>query len=148
MKRILIIFVFFLSSCGYQPLYLNNNIGDLKFKEMELTGSKKINRRIISLMNIEIDKEKSRYDKINIKSSKQILETSKNSKGQPQSFKMILNVTFSIKNKDEIMKEQSVTKEFSYKNLDNKFDLNEREIEIENNLLNEIIDEFFIYLSI
>jgi uncharacterized protein with von Willebrand factor type A (vWA) domain len=148
MKRILIIFVFFLSSCGYQPLYLNNNIGDLKFKEMELTGSKKINRRIISLMNIEIDKEKSRYDKINIKSSKQILETSRNSKGQPQSFKMILNVTFSIKNKDEIMKEQSVTKEFSYKNLDNKFDLNEREIEIENNLLNEIIDEFFIYLSI
>jgi uncharacterized protein with von Willebrand factor type A (vWA) domain len=115
---------------------------------MELTGSKKINRRIISLMNIEIDKEKSRYDKINIKSSKQILETSRNSKGQPQSFKMILNVTFSIKNKDEIMKEQSVTKEFSYKNLDNKFDLNEREIEIENNLLNEIIDEFFIYLSI
>ena len=148
MKRILIIFVFFLSSCGYQPLYLNNNIGDLKFKEMELTGSKKINRRIISLMNIEIDKEKNRYDKINIKSSKQILETSRNSKGQPQSFKMILNVTFSIKNKDEIMKEQSVTKEFSYKNLDNKFDLNEREIEIENNLLNEIIDEFFIYLSI
>ena len=148
MKRILIIFVFFLSSCGYQPLYLNNNIGDLKFKEMELTGSKKINRRIISLMKIEIDKEKSRYDKINIKSSKQILETSRNSKGQPQSFKMILNVTFSIKNKDEIMKEQSVTKEFSYKNLDNKFDLNEREIEIENNLLNEIIDEFFIYLSI
>lgn len=148
MKRILIIFVFFLSSCGYQPLYLNNNIGDLKFKEMELTGSKKINRRIISLMNIEIDKEKSRYDKINIKSSKQILETSKNSKGQPQFFKMILNVTFSFKNKDEIMKEQSVTKEFSYKNLDNKFDLNEREIEIENNLLNEIIDEFFIYLSI
>ena len=142
MKRILIIFVFFLSSCGYQPLYLNNNIGDLKFKEMELTGSKKINRRIISLMNIEIDKEKNRYDKINIKSSKQILETSRNSKGQPQSFKMILNVTFSIKNKDEIMKEQSVTKEFSYKNLDNKFDLNEREIEIENNLLNEIIDEF------
>tara|TARA_B100001063_G_C16705570_1_gene525027 strand:- start:603 stop:1049 length:447 start_codon:yes stop_codon:yes gene_type:complete len=148
MKRILIIFVFFLSSCGYQPLYLNNNIGDLKFKEMELTGSKKINRRIISLMNIEIDKEKSRYDKINIKSSKQILETSRNSKGQPQFFKMILNVTFSFKNKDEIMKEQSVTKEFSYKNLDNKFDLNEREIEIENNLLNEIIDEFFIYLSI
>ena len=32
MKRILIIFVFFLSSCGYQPLYLNNNIRVLKFK--------------------------------------------------------------------------------------------------------------------
>ena len=61
---------------------------------------------------------------------------------------MILNVTYSIKNEDDVIKEQSILKEFSYKNLDNKFDLNEREIEIENNLLNEIIDEFFIYLSI
>lgn len=148
MKQILFIFVFFLSSCGYQPLYLNNNIGDLKFKEIELVGSKIINRRIISLMNIEINEEEYKYDKINITSSKQILETSRNSKGQPLFFKMILNVTFSIKNEDNIIKEQSILKEFSYKNLDNKFDLNEREIEIENNLLNEIIDEFFIYLSI
>ena len=50
MKKILIIF-FFLASCGYQPLYIQNE--ELIFKKVSLIGDKRINRKIISISTIK-----------------------------------------------------------------------------------------------
>ena len=50
MKKILILFLF-LSACGYQPLY-NANLINVEFNKIDLSGDIKINRKIISTLNI------------------------------------------------------------------------------------------------
>ncbi len=148
MKKLIILILFFLSSCGYQPLYSNKNSEIYTFSEMELLGNKEINRRIISAISIKEDKQNFKFQKIILKNEKRIIETSKDSKGQPNSFKMIVNLKFSIIDNEKTLKEKNIEKEFSYKNLDNKFDLSEYEINVQNNLTDRIIDELVIYLNL
>ena len=85
MRNLFLILIFLLSSCGYQPLYSNKNSNKSTFKEIEIRGDKIINRSLISSTFIKKDKQNFRYEKIIIESSKKIIETSKNSKGQPES---------------------------------------------------------------
>ena len=148
MKKLIILILFFLSSCGYQPLYSNKNSEIYTFSEMELLGNKEINRRIISAISIKEDKQNFKFQKIILKNEKKIIKKSKDSKGQPNSFKMIVNLKFSIIDNEKTLKEKNIEKEFSYKNLDNKFDLSEYEINVQNNLTDRIIDELVIYLNL
>ena len=106
MKRILIILIL-LTSCGYQPLYSNKDSKGITFREIDLVGDLKINRKLISSLNIEKKAEQYRFEKIVFTSSKQIIETSKNSKGQVDSYKMDLNVVVVIENPDKKVKEKS-----------------------------------------
>ena len=82
MRNYLIIFIFLLYSCGYQPLYSNKNSNKFTFKEIELLGDKDINQNLISSTFLKQDKQNFIYDKLVLKNNKEIIETSKNSKGQ------------------------------------------------------------------
>ena len=42
MKKILIILLYFLTSCGYQPMYVSNSYDDVSFKEVKLLEIKKL----------------------------------------------------------------------------------------------------------
>ena len=46
MKNFFLILIFFLTSCGYQPIYSNKNSKELSFKEIEFQGDKSINRTL------------------------------------------------------------------------------------------------------
>ena len=46
------------------------------------------------------------------------------------------------------LNEKYISEEFSYKNKENKFDLSEYEINIEENLINKIIEEINFYINI
>ncbi len=148
MKKILLLIFFLTSSCGYQSLYSNKNLNNYSFNQIELLGNKDINRRVISATSIREDKNDYTYEKISIKSEKNIIETSKDSKGQPDSFKMMLKLDISIINNGKTLKERKFLEEFSYKNLDNKFDLSQYEIDVQNSLVDRIVEELIIYLSI
>ena len=50
--------------------------------------------------------------------------------------------------KNEIMRQKSFSKDFSYNNLDNKFDLTSYQDEVENNLVNKIIEELIIFINL
>ena len=86
-KRIFILFIFLVTSCGYQPIYINNNLENLIFYKITLKGDNNINRKIINTVSF---KENSLNDELNelaISSSFNIFETSKNSPlKQPKPF--------------------------------------------------------------
>lgn len=147
-NKILILLLFILSNCGYQPLYSTKD--NLKFtaKELELIGDSKINKRIINTLSIKVDSEEFRNNKIILENKKSIIETSKNKQGQPDSFKMIINFKLTIIDKTNNLTEKIITEEFSYKNKDNKFDLSEFEINLEDNLINNIINQISIFVNI
>ena len=146
-NKILILLLFILSNCGYQPLYSTKD--NLKFtvKELELIGDSKINKRIINTLSIKVDSEEFRNNKIILENKKSIIETSKNKQGQPDSFKMIINFKLTIIDKTNNLTEK-LFREFSYKNKDNKFDLSEFEINLEDNLINNIINQISIFVNI
>ncbi len=148
MRNFLLILIFFLYSCGYQPLYSNKNINEFIFQEIQTLGDKDINRSLISSTFIKQDSQNYLYDKIILENSKTITETSKDSKGVPESYRMTIKLKISISDKGKIIKEKNFSEEFSYKNLDNKFDLYEYEIDVQNTLVKKITDELIIYLNL
>ena len=148
MRNLLIIIIFCLTSCGYQPLYSNKNFNKFTFKEIEFVGDKDINRNLISSTFIKQDKQNFLYEKLILENNKTISETSKNSKGQPESFQMTIDLQITLIDKGKTLKQKTFKEEFSYKNIENKFDLYEYEINVQNNLINKITEELIIYLNL
>lgn len=74
MKNFLLILIFLLTSCGYQPLYSNKNNKEFSFKEIEFLGDKNINRSLVSTI-IKKDSQNYLYEKIILKNEKTIIET-------------------------------------------------------------------------
>ena len=87
-------------------------------------------------------------NKVILENKKTIVETSKNKKGQPDSFKMIIDVKFLLTDNGNISNEKFITEEFSYKNKENKFDLSQYETNIEQNLINKIIEKLIFYINV
>ena len=147
MKNFLLILIFLLTSCGYQPLYSNKNNKEFSFKEIEFLGDKNINRSLVSTI-IKKDSQNYLYEKIILKNEKTIIETARDSKGVPESYRMTINFQITIMDQEKIIKEKNFSKEFLYKNLDNKFDLYEYEIDVQESLIRKITEELIIYLNI
>ena len=61
---------------------------------------------------------------------------------------MIITLKITLINNKDNSSEKIFYEEFSYKNKDNKFDLSEYEIKLEDNLIDKIIEDLIIYLEI
>ena len=93
MKKILIIVFCILTSCGYQPLYVNKEISQMTFNQVQITGDKRINNRVTSALSI-IEKKDENLNNLFIDSEEIILETSKDSKGLVNTYKTNIKLTF------------------------------------------------------
>ena len=136
-----------MSACGYQPLY-NINKSNFFFKDLELYGDKVINRKIISSLKIKENQKKDSTTTIIIDSSKKITETSKNSRGQPETYRTNVVIKLTIKDLEKVIKSKTFEEYFSYDNLDNKYDLLNYQNDIENNLVNKIIEDIILYINL
>ena len=148
MRNFFLILLFLLTNCGYQPLFTNKNANDFIFKEIEFKGDKEINRRLISSTFIKKDQDEFTFEKIIFESKKKVTETSKDSKGRPESFRMTIDLIITITDNGKIVKNKTFSDAFSYKNLDNKFNLSEYENNVQNNLIQKITNDFLIYLNL
>ena len=146
MKKIVLIFLFFLISCGYQPVYLNKNIGSFEFSKIILSGNNDINRKIINTLSIK--ESENNFNKLNIFSSYDVKIASKDATGQASTFKTTILVELSIENTNDKSKGEKIfLKEFTYNNKEKKIELVEYQNSIKNDLINKIISEIIIYLN-
>jgi hypothetical protein len=149
MKKIFILFLLIITSCGYQPIYkMDQNIDTLKIKEIKLTGNKTLGEKISKGLLLKIIKNDKSLNKLDIDSQINVTETSKNSKGQVTSYRTTISTIISIIDSDDnLVRKKNVSKQFSYNVLSNKFKLKEYQEEIENNLINQIIRDIKIFLN-
>ena len=147
-KKKIIIFLLLLSSCGYQPIFVDKNANKLIFKDIESSGEKSINRKIISISGFKEDSQNFTFSKLKINSKKRIVETSKNAKGQASSFKTTVEINLIIEDKNNKIKSKSFVESFSYNNIENKFDLSEYQNEVETILVNKIFEDLIIYFNL
>lgn len=149
MKKIFIVFLLILTSCGYQPLYkTDQNIKSLNISEVIYSGDQKINEVIYTKLPFALVKNDESLNKLSLESKKEIKITSKNSKGQALSYRTIINVKILVLNNNgDILDQKIVQKNFSYNADENKFKFKEYQDKIEKNLIDTIIEDVIIHLT-
>ena len=148
MKKILLIFIFLISSCSYQPIYVNKSLKNIEFSQIITEGDADINRKIIGSLSFNENEFDDTLNSLLIKSSYNILETSKNTKGQVQSYRSVILVKLIINRKKERVLDKSFIKEFTYANKDKKSELIQYQNEIKQNLLNKIIEDITLFINL
>ena len=148
MKKFFFVLLFIVASCGYQPLYnIDKEIDKIKISNIKIIGDISLGKKIYSNLALKIVKDKSLY-KLILNNKKNIVVTSKDSKGQVVSYRTTITVQLSfLDNEDNLIKDKTLSKDFLYNTKDNKFKLKEYQIEIENNLINKITEDINIYLK-
>ena len=148
MKKFLLIFIFLLSECGYQPIYISKNLSDVEFFKITLEGDADINRKVVGSLSFKENNLQDSLNSLLIKSSYKIIETSKSSKGQVESYKSQIILNLIIIDGNEIVSSKNFSKEFSYNIKDNKFELIRYQNEVKDNLINKIVEDIILYMNI
>ncbi len=147
MHKVLLVLLFFLSSCGYQPVYLNKNLKNIEYSKIKLNGDESINKIIINALPISVNDNNEKKNQLNLSSLYKIEPASKNSKGQVLSFKSMIEVNLEVRNiNNEIVQNKNFVKQFIYNNKQNNFELVDYQNSIKDDLIDIIINEIIIYL--
>ena len=150
MKKILILILLLVSSCGYEPLYkLNQDIKNFEISKAELRGNKNISKKILSGLPFLVKQNNELLNTLFIENKKDVIETSRNSKGQAETYKTIISVNIELINvNNDVVFKKFIKKEFSYNSDDNKLKFKKNQNEIEKNLINKIIEDIITHLKI
>lgn len=143
---ILYIIFFFLSSCGFNPIFSSKNmvvsIGRIEAENTQLNSEISKALRQISLQN-QLEKK---ID-IRISSEKNILIKSKDKSGDPKIFELVINLEIEILNPSYNNLKKEFIKRISYKNNDDKFKLSEYQKELESSFVKELVMDIINFLS-
>ena len=142
----LLILLFFISGCGYSPIFLNKK-SDFSIYELSASGNSKLNKIINSRLNNYKGSDGSKKFSVTIKTylNKKIIL--KNSKGNPKTYRISLKTNILIKDLNGNVKEKTFIKTVDYNNRSNKSELKKYENETSKNLVEKISDEIVIYLQ-
>ena len=140
----LLFFLLLLSSCAYEPI-LNNKNHDFSIIVGKMDGNQKINSMIIN--NFYNLKGKEKKYNLNLSSTKIKNVISKDSKGDPAIFELIINVNYNVKKNEETLLLNEIKLKDIYNNVSDKFELEIYEKNIIENLSQNISDKIIISIS-
>ena len=147
MRKILLLLCFlFVFGCGYQPIFSSKDASFI-ISEIDFDKNDKISLKISNGLNyLKQSENYSKILKVQLNSKKTINISSKDAKGNPSVFQMIINTNIQIYSDDKMLKQKNISKNFSYKNTEKKFDLTQYEKTIEDNLINSIKEDIILIL--
>ena len=143
----IIILSFFLTNCGFKPIYNSKNTNfeviEIKNKN-ENKNSFFIENIIMSLSN----KDAKKKVKLEIEYKESISTILKNDKGDPTKKKLSIYVALKVKNdRDNILLNQNFNEEFSYDVQSDKFGMAQYEENITDNLNSKISNDIIFLLG-
>ena len=128
--KILILF-FTLQGCSFEPILINKNF-DFRFENINSSGDEKINEIIKNNLLSKTNGNK-KY-KINLNSKKNIQTVSSDSKGDPKIYKLQIKVDYNVLLDEKNIYENTVTKQATYNNITDKYEL----LQYENNIIKSL----------
>ena len=140
----LILLLFFLTNCGYKAV-LNNQNYKFAINVDKINGDQEINSSIINNFK-QLDENEGEYN-LTLTSNKEKLIISKDSKGDPSIFEIKINVNYIVKKEEEILISNNINKKTTYNNITDKFELENYEKTIINNLVSEISENIMLSIS-
>ena len=142
----LLILLFFIYGCGYSPIFSNKD-SNFSIYELSVSGNSKLNKIINSRLNKYKDSDNQKKFSLAIETYLNKEVASKDSKGNPKTYRINLESNISIKDLNGNIKNKSFSKSVDYNNKINKSDLKKYENETSKNLAEKISDEIIIYLQ-
>ncbi len=133
--------ILIVTSCGYSPMFTQKNY-NFEIGEVIFNGEKEINKIIENRLNT-IQKNKSVNKKkynLNIFSEKKRNVISKDSKGDPLKYEMIIAIEYNISNNKEMLLEREIKKGNIYNNDNDLFELEQSEKIIMENISGNLSD--------
>jgi hypothetical protein len=142
----LLILLFFISGCGYNPIFSNKN-SNFSIYELTTSGNSKLNKIINNRLNNYKGSDNQKKLSLTIETYLNKKVASKDTKGNPKTYRINLKSNVSIKDSDGNLKEKLFSKSVDYNNRSNKSELKRYENETLHNLAEKISDEIIIYLQ-
>ena len=142
----LLILLFFIYGCGYSPIFSNKN-SNFSIYELSVSGNSKLNKIINGRLDNYKDSDNKKKFSLTIETYLNKEVASRDSKGNPKTYRINLESNISIKDLNGNVKNKSFSKSVDYNNRSNKSDLKKYENETSKNLAEKIADEIIIYLQ-
>ena len=142
----LILFFFFIVSCGYQPLYSNKTANFYIYK-INSFGDEKINKALINKLELYKDKNSNKKIELEINSKINKTTTSKDTKGNPKTFRIEIISQIKVIKEEKINLDKIFSKSTNYNNSSKKFELKQYEENLKINLIDKISEDIIGYLQ-
>jgi len=143
-KNILLIFlIFFLSSCGFSPIYLKNTNVNFSIEQVNYTGDRELNNFLKT--NLDQYKNKKNNNKIYIEANSVYEKTIliKNKAGEVTNYQLEVEVLFLIKPSNKKIK---ITEKKIMDSMDDKFEEARYERSIKQNFASSISNKLSLKL--
>ena len=140
---ILILYLFFLNSCGYTSIYKNQKSQDFQINIIEMTGDDEINNLIKNQLKFYSNRNSNiKYD-ISINSNYQKVIVSKNSAGVATDYKLIAEtvISFDKEGKNNIL---NFNENINIKSNSNSYEQNNYEKSVKKNFASSISNKFIM----
>ena len=144
-KNIIVIsLIFFLTNCGFSPIYIKNTNTNFSIENVNYQGDRELNNFLkINLNQYKNEKSNKKFF-IEAKSGYEKIILTKNSSADVTNYKLIAKVTFLIKSTN---KKINITEEKIISNMDDKFEETRKErtvkqsfaLSISNKLISELV---------
>ena len=140
---ILILFLFFLNSCGYTSIYKNQKSQDFQISIIEMTGDNEINNLIKNELKFYSNRNSNIKYNISINSNYQKIIVSKNSAGVATDYKLIAEtvISFDKEGKNNIL---NFNENINIKSNSNSYEQNNYEKNIKKSFASSISNKFII----
>ena len=138
-NTIIISLIFILTSCGFTPIYLNNNNINFSIEQVDYIGDKELN----NFLKIQLNKYKKKdvdnkiYIEVNSVYNKNVL--SKNEAGEVTNYELKVEVTFLVKSTNRKIK---ITEKKIIESMDDKFEENRKERSVKQSFAYSISNKF------
>jgi len=145
-KNIIVIsLIFFLTSCGFSPIYIKNTNTNFSIENVNYQGDRELNNFLKINLNQYKNEKSNKKIFIEAKSGYEKTILTKNSSGDVTNYKLIAKVTFLIKSTN---KKINITEEKIISSMDDKFEETRKERTVKRNfalsISNKLISELVI----
>jgi hypothetical protein len=148
-KKIILLFLLLLSSCGYEAIHSKKNSINYNFSisELSFVGDRTINLKIKEKLNNYAQNKKDKDFILKISSTSEKIILSKNTAGDATSFKNSISINVEVLMNNKFKSNFVILESFNYNNVSNKFNLKKYEEEIKGNLAEAAADKLIFKLS-
>ena len=145
-KNIIVIsLIFFLTNCGFSPIYIKNTNTNFSIENVNYQGDRELNNFLKTNLNQYKNEKTNKKIFIEAKSGYEKIILTKNSSGDVTNYKLIAKVTFLIKSTN---KKINITEEKIISSMDDKFEETRKERTVKQNfalsISNKLISELVI----
>ena len=143
------LFLFLLSSCGYEATYSKKNLlnYDFSINEINFTGDREVNIKMKERLNNYIVNKKNKNFKVDILSIATKAVSAKNISGDATNFKRTISIKVDLVMNNKLKNNFIISESFNYNDNSNKFNLKTYEKNIKNNLTETITEKLIFRLS-